>query len=175
MNATLTVLENIRVASPCTASWEQMTGDQKNRFCHQCKLHVHNFSAMTEAEVLGLIEQAKRSGDRICGRFYLRKDGTVLTQDCPVGLAALRRRLARFVGSMAAALLFAGGLVAFWRPASARGAGTATSVTQVEPIKSLCNWLSPAPPRTPPMMMGEISWTPPPAGTSGTQSSAVSQ
>ncbi len=166
MHARLTVLENIRVASPCTANWEQMAGDQKTRFCHQCKLNVHNFSAMTEAEVLRLVEKAQQSGSRLCGRFYLRRDGTVLTQDCPVGIAALRRKMARNAGSLAAAVLFVVGLVTFFRQGPARGAGTASTVTQIEPIKSLRSWIAPAAARTPPVLMGDIAWTPPPAGNS---------
>ena len=40
--------------------------------------------AMTEEEALKLVEE--REG-RLCVRFYQRRDGTVLTTDCPVGAA----------------------------------------------------------------------------------------
>lgn len=163
MSAKLTVLENIRVASPCPAKWEQMAGDQKTRFCGQCTLNVHNFSAMTEQEVLRLLAESE---GRVCGRFYLRRDGTILTQDCPVGIAAMRRRLARLVGSVAAAVIFAAGVVSFFRPGPARGAGAKSSVTQIEPIKSLHKWIAPAGAGTPPVMMGEIAWTPPAVSSS---------
>ena len=39
---------------------------------------------MTEEEALKLVEE--REG-RLCVRFYQRRDGTVLTTDCPVGAA----------------------------------------------------------------------------------------
>lgn len=42
---------------------------------------------------------------RICGRLYRRADGTLLTRDCPVGLRALRRRVARVAGATLAAVL----------------------------------------------------------------------
>jgi hypothetical protein len=32
---------------------------------------------------------------RLCVRFYRRADGTVLTQDCPVGWKALKRKVSR--------------------------------------------------------------------------------
>ena len=79
-------LNNIRIASPCSQKWEAMNGDERQRFCSHCQLHVYNFSAMTKAEVEGLLRNAE---SRVCGRFYQRTDGTMLTQDCPVGLRAM--------------------------------------------------------------------------------------
>lgn len=77
----------IRIASPCSASWEQMEGDARVRHCAQCDLDVYNFSAMTEQEVAAL--RSTHTG-RICGRLYRRADGTMLTQDCPVGARLVR-------------------------------------------------------------------------------------
>ncbi len=71
-----------------------MAGDDRVRFCAECKKHVYNLSAMNrrEAEVLLV-----KSEGGICTRFYRRPDGTMLTEDCPVGLRAkavlLKRRL----------------------------------------------------------------------------------
>ena len=79
-------LENVRVAAPCSADWEQMRGDERARFCGQCQLNVYNLSGMTRQEAERLI--ASREG-RLCVRFYRRADGTILTKNCPVGLAAL--------------------------------------------------------------------------------------
>src|SRR5579872_1223747 len=79
------VLQNIRIASPCPASWEQMAGDERVRHCSECKLNVYNLSAMTRVEAEELLQ--RREG-RLCVRYYRRKDGTILTQDCPRGLRA---------------------------------------------------------------------------------------
>jgi len=87
-------LNNIRIASPCSQNWEEMVGDERKRFCAQCQLHVYNFSAMTQAEVESLLMKAE---GRVCGRIFRRADGTILTQDCPVGLRAVRRRVGRMV------------------------------------------------------------------------------
>jgi hypothetical protein len=96
------LLGRLRVASPCPASWEAMEGDERVRFCRQCELHVYDLSAMTRAEAESLVA---RTEGRLCARFYRRADGTVLTSDCPRGLAAARRRVARAAGAAFASLL----------------------------------------------------------------------
>jgi hypothetical protein len=59
----------------------------------------------TEAE-----ELLMKANGRLCVRFYRRTDGRVMTQDCPIGLAALKRRVIR-AASAVAGLLFAGSLL----------------------------------------------------------------
>ena len=72
----------LKIASPCPASWDDMEGDDRVRFCDECELNLYNLSAMTEDAARKLVEE--REG-RLCVRFYQREDGTVLTSDCPVG------------------------------------------------------------------------------------------
>ena len=95
-------LDGMRIASPCSISWENMSGDDRARFCNQCNLHVYNISAMTKAQVASLIASAE---GRICARLYRRADGTVLTRDCPVGLRAVRRRVSKMAGAALTAVL----------------------------------------------------------------------
>jgi hypothetical protein len=76
------ILDGIRVASPCQANWDAMSGDDVARFCSDCSKNVYNISGMKTSDALALI--AEREGD-LCVRFYRRLDGTVLTADCPVG------------------------------------------------------------------------------------------
>jgi hypothetical protein len=85
-------LNNLKVASPCSQDWEAMTGTERKRFCGECKLNVYNLSGMTKAEAENLI---MNSEGRLCVRFYRRADGSVLTQDCPVGWQALKKRISR--------------------------------------------------------------------------------
>lgn len=87
----LPMLDTIKIASPCSASWDAMVGDSKSRFCGACEKHVYDLSAMTreEAELLVL----EREGE-LCVRLYRRRDGRVLTQDCPVGVRRKRLRVA---------------------------------------------------------------------------------
>ncbi|HWT00073.1 MAG TPA: hypothetical protein VN256_07490 [Pyrinomonadaceae bacterium] len=94
--------ERMRLASPCNVGRENMTGDGRTRFCSQCSLHVYNISAMTRDEVASLVGNTE---GRICARLYRRADGTALTRDCPVGLRALRRRVAEVAGAVLTAVL----------------------------------------------------------------------
>ena len=96
----------LRIASPCTERWEDMKGDERVRHCASCKLNVYSLHEMTMSEV----EELMRSpSGRLCARLYQRKDGTVLTADCPVGLRKVRMRL---VASMVASVAFLAAIVA---------------------------------------------------------------
>lgn len=96
--AKLPVLENIRVATPCRADWNQMTGDDRTRHCGDCKKSVYNLSNMTrdEAEALLLEKEGK-----LCARYYQRHDGTILLKDCSIGIGARRKRRIIAIGAMA--------------------------------------------------------------------------
>ncbi|HLM02755.1 MAG TPA: hypothetical protein VK400_17010 [Pyrinomonadaceae bacterium] len=85
-------LDNMRVASPCAANWDEMLGDERRRFCSACSLNVYNLSGMTRDEAENLL---LASEGRVCVRFYRRRDGTILTKDCPVGWQAVKRRMSR--------------------------------------------------------------------------------
>ena len=108
MNKFTSPLKNVKVASPCSAEWDQMIGDERKRFCGSCQMNVYNLSGMTKNEAENLLIQSE---GRLCVRFFKRADGTVLTNDCPVGWAAIKRRFSR-ISAAFAALIFgiAGGL-----------------------------------------------------------------
>jgi hypothetical protein len=95
-------LGEIRVASPCSADWEQMVGDDRVRFCSHCNLNVFNFSEMTTVEVETLVGTTQ---GRLCGRFYRRADGTMLTQDCPIGFRARFTKASRVAGASLSAAM----------------------------------------------------------------------
>lgn len=100
-------LTNLKVAKPCSESWDEMYGTDRKRMCGKCDLNVYNLSAMTRAEAESLIFNAE---GRLCARFYRRTDGTVITSDCPVGLKAARKRIRKFWSATASLVmaLFAG-------------------------------------------------------------------
>src|SRR5688500_1287098 len=101
-------LDEVRVAATWPADWGRMVGDEGVRFCGSCSLHVYNLSGMTRREAESLVTNSE---GRLCVRFFRRADGSILTRDCPVGLAAVRRRVARVAGSaLSAALGFFAGL-----------------------------------------------------------------
>lgn len=95
-------LDRLRIASPCPITWEQMKGDERARFCDLCSLHVYNIAELTASEAKSLIANTE---GRICARLFRRSDGTVITRDCPVGLRAIRRRVARTAGAVFATLI----------------------------------------------------------------------
>jgi hypothetical protein len=94
-------LDHVHIAAPCVANWNEMTGDARVRFCARCELRVYNLSAMTKREAERLVVNKE---DRLCVRFYRRADGTILTQNCPVGLRALKRRVSKIAGAAFAAI-----------------------------------------------------------------------
>jgi hypothetical protein len=132
------LLENVRVAAPCPASWETMSGDDRVRHCAECKLNVYNLSEMARAEAERLI--ATREG-RLCVRFYRRADGTIITRNCPRGLEALVRRVSRIAGAALSAMMSLGTVFAQTaskpgQPAGSSQAAQKTaqmSVTVVDP------------------------------------------
>lgn len=96
------MLPQLRVASPCTADWEKMIGDDRVRYCDRCKLNVYNFAEMSASEIEQLLPNNTR---RVCGRLYQRFDGTVLTKDCPAGFRARVRQVSRIAGAALAAMM----------------------------------------------------------------------
>jgi hypothetical protein len=82
-------LDKIKVAAPCSAEWRFMYGDDRVRFCGQCSQNVYNLSELTREQAEDLI---RKTEGQLCVRFYRRKDGTILTNNCPVGLEAIKAR-----------------------------------------------------------------------------------
>ena len=101
-------IDNMYLAKPCSAKWDDMPGDERARHCGACKLNVYNFAEMTRAEIEKLLIEKE---GKVCGLLYKRPDGTVLTKDCPVGLARIRRRVALLSGALAASIFLAAGTV----------------------------------------------------------------
>lgn len=112
-------LEDLRIASPCSASWDAMIGDARVRHCGQCKLNVYNLSGMTRDDATALLEAHE---GKVCVRLLQRADGTVVTRDCADQLARARRG---GLASFAVALALGGSLLA---AACGVGAGEETEV-----------------------------------------------
>lgn len=103
----LSVLDRIGIASPCSARWEDMTGDDRVRHCAQCNLKVTNLSALSQAEAEALLTahfgaDGTKVGGRLCAQWRRRADGTIIFGDCPEGLARVRARMKRSVVRLAA-------------------------------------------------------------------------
>jgi hypothetical protein len=82
----------LKVASPCSASWSEMEGDDAIRHCGSCNKKVYQLSNMSSEQVEDFLLSRKTRGLRTCVRFYQRADGTMLTNDCSVGKARKRKK-----------------------------------------------------------------------------------
>ena len=139
MNLELPLLDQVSIASPCTAPWEEMHGNDQVRFCGKCQKNVYNFAEMTRGEVEELIREKE---GKLCGRIYRRQDGTLLTSDCPVGLREVRARIVRAVCGIAATFLaLVGGVV--WGRGIAGKSQTGVSVVDYGPLKRFAQWIDP--------------------------------
>jgi hypothetical protein len=92
-------LDRLQIAAPCSADWNRMSGNDQVRLCHLCNKNVYNISDMTMVEAEQLIRDSQQSP---CVRLYRRKDGTVLTDNCPMGLRQLRRHAVLAIRTVAA-------------------------------------------------------------------------
>ncbi len=96
--------------APCNVDWNSMEGDDRTRFCGQCNLNVYNVAALSDKETVKLMRGAQESQERLCLLLYRRPDGTLVTDNCPVGLKKIRDRV-RLRAAMMLALLVSIGLI----------------------------------------------------------------
>lgn len=154
----LPLLASAQIAAPCDRRWEDMAGDDRRRHCSSCDLHVYNIASMTGEEAEAFLREHLPRG-RVCGVIYRRTDGTILTADCPVGVARWRRGAAWGVARLGACAAFLLGAVGM---AGGRDEGR---VRALQPFRSVCEWLNPTAPSPAPlgaMMAGKIACPPPP-------------
>lgn len=157
-------LQQITIASPCEERWDAMHGDDRVRHCERCDLNVYNFAEMTGEEVTDLL--ASTHG-RLCGRIFRRHDGTILLRDCPIGMAALRRKVVRFAAvSVALFLSTAAGITS--AALSQRGQdifewGIARTLRESRPFDALLRWSERAD-ASQGMWLGGVVCPPPPPG-----------
>lgn len=133
-------LDRVTVAAACSADWDEMIGNDRMRFCGQCKLNVYNLSGVTRRQAESRIASAE---GRLCVRFYRRADGTILTENCPVGLRAIKRRMSRAANAALSAILsFLAGLGLYTalderEPVTTMGAIAVTTPRGTPPIEPL--------------------------------------
>lgn len=100
------IINQLKIASPCPMEWDAMerTPEDAVRFCGECKKNVYNVSQMSAAEANSIFQSAMANGTGACMQLYRRADGTVITDDCPVGLRRVRD-MWRKVRSVAASFI----------------------------------------------------------------------
>ncbi len=105
----LPLLQKMYVASPCNVPWDSMRGDDRVRHCGSCDKNVYDLSSLSTEDAEKLL-----AGGDVCAQFYRRDDGTILTADCPVGVAKKRktRRKVAVLAATIASTLAAGAMAA---------------------------------------------------------------
>jgi hypothetical protein len=58
---------SIQINKPCSQNWDEMTQQEKGRFCSHCTKVVVDFTAMTESQITAFF---KNHTGKVCGRFY---------------------------------------------------------------------------------------------------------
>jgi ankyrin repeat protein len=61
-----TFIDSVKVGNPCSEKWEEMTGNDRVRFCSHCAKDVNDLSTMTRKEATRLV---RRSDGKICIRY----------------------------------------------------------------------------------------------------------
>jgi hypothetical protein len=145
-------LDVLTIRTPCTVSWNGMEGDDRVRFCSQCKLPVYNFTQFTRTEIEGILGSTP---GRLCARLYRRPDGTIMTRECATG----RRKRFRKLFAMPIALLAIFTGIFFCRPSSkthhvAADAPPVEQLRQFEPFRTVMDLFDPP-------VQGEICINPP--------------
>jgi hypothetical protein len=112
MGARTISLEQVRVATPCPKSWDDLSGDGASRFCTHCNRQVHNLSAMPADEAQRLV---CASAGRLCVAYVPDATGGVTP------LAYREQKPPRYGWKLVAAIAALGGitsgaLTAIYRP-----------------------------------------------------------
>ncbi|HEY5969201.1 MAG TPA: carboxypeptidase-like regulatory domain-containing protein [Chitinophagaceae bacterium] len=58
----------LQIPEPCHEDWDKMTPGDKGRFCDSCKKTVHDFTGMSDAQLIAFFK--KQATGSVCGRFY---------------------------------------------------------------------------------------------------------
>lgn len=150
--------ESIRIVSPCTEDWNEMTGNEQTRACSHCEMDVNDISMMSETEALKLI-------NRTNGNLCVRYESDPVT-NAPI-FADKLYQITRRTGVAAGVL---GATLAVSTSAYAQSSGTTkipvssqTTVSNVKQTNSKFKTpkppkVSPTPPKTRPKTMGKIAF-----------------
>ena len=72
------LLDSIKIQSPCSESWDEMQGSDTVRFCSHCAKNIHDLSTMTRREAQKIVAD---SNGNLCVRYIRRPDGQIQTTE----------------------------------------------------------------------------------------------
>lgn len=125
--ATKHSLSNVSVASPCSADWDSMIGNDQVRFCGHCNLDVHNLSRMSRSQAERLVA---RANGRLCIRYDEDPAGRPLTLPAGRKLHHIGRRVSRLAAGAFTATLSVTSAVAQGSMTVQRDSSSPTAQTQ---------------------------------------------
>lgn len=95
----------VPIPKPCPARWDRMDGDDRTRFCRECRASVTDLSAMPEVEARAFVE----TNPTACLRYtFDRRTGAILHGRAGCGSARVRISARRTGAAAALALALAG-------------------------------------------------------------------
>ena len=110
----------LSIPKPCHQDWNQMTPEERGRFCSMCKKTVVDFSNQTEDEILSFINSHR--DEKICGRFRIDQLAQPARIELPI---PVYRSQLSFINTFLAALLFCFGTTLFSYAQTAERSSTA--------------------------------------------------
>jgi len=152
------LFNQLQIASPCPMLWKDMarTPEEAVRFYGDCRKNVYDVSKMSAADANQLLQRAQITGESRCMQLYRRADGTIITDDCPVGLKRIRDQWRKLKSSVTAAFAFTFGYfsmsalaqenqptlgkVAVPQPALGEPALQTPPVAPLGGVPATCNW-----------------------------------
>lgn len=148
--------ESISIKSPCSESWDEMSGNEKTRACSHCEMNVNDISMMTEADAFGLIDESN-------GNLCVRYESHPVT-NAPIfadKLYQITRQTGVTAGVLGATLAVSTAAYGQESAKTSYSKVSATSVTKIDQPNTRVNnrqpKVSPTPPKKPIRVMGKIA------------------
>lgn len=89
------LLDHCAVAAPCSGACATSDGNPRVSLCQRCGLFLYDVENLSPGAAHTL---TVRTEGQTSGRLFKRRDGKVMTRNCPVGLEELRARLRKSTG-----------------------------------------------------------------------------
>ncbi len=102
-----TLFDALTITRECPISWTAAELERPINFCNQCQKNVYNLTVMTDKQVEAILRG--EGSARPCIIMKRRKNGSLVTDNCPVRLRSMRSRVrlaATTLIVLAAGLLF---------------------------------------------------------------------
>lgn len=77
-------LSQLHIQKPCSADWNEMSGDEAKRYCGHCRKNVHNLSELPAEEA----EKLRGCGS-VCVRYKSDNLGRIITKTALIATVAV--------------------------------------------------------------------------------------